>query len=139
DEAAWLASAIRAPNRMLSSRDKKYRDGIILAMEEARLIEPAVARRAVARPLPQPSIDNPRVAPYFVDFVALELGRRAKLPESGEIALETHLKPTIQRAAESAVRDGIKRYEKDRPQLAGSVQAAGLVVGTVLVDIRTPL
>src|SRR6266700_4451344 len=136
DEAAWLASAIRAPNRMLSSRDKKYRDGIILAMEEARLIEPAVARRAVARPLPQPSIDNPRVAPYFVDFVAFELGRRAKLPESGEIALETTLNPTLQRAAESAVRDGIKRIEKDRPQLAGQVQAAVIAIEPMSGEIR---
>ena len=136
DEAAWLASAIRAPNRMLSSRDKKYRDGIILAMEEARLIEPAVARRAVARPLPQPSIDNPRVAPYFVDFVAFELGRRAKLPESGEIALETTLNPTLQRAAESAVRDGIRRIEKDRPQLAGQVQAAVIAIEPMSGEIR---
>jgi len=136
DEAAWLASAIRAPNRVLSARDKKYRDGIILAMQEARLIEPAVARRAVARPLPRPSIEGSRVAPYFVDFVAFELGRRAKLPESGEIALQTTLDPILQRAAESAVRNGIARIEKDRPPLAGQVQAAVIAIEPTSGEIR---
>src|SRR5712691_4100562 len=138
DEAAWLASAIRAPNRMLSAqnRDKKYRDGIILAMQEARLIEPAIARRAVARPLPRQPNEGFRVAPYFVDFVAGELGRRAKLPEAGDIQLQTTLNLPLQRAAEAAVRDGVARIERDRPHLAGQVQAAVIAIEPASGEIR---
>jgi penicillin-binding protein 1B len=138
DEAAWLASAIRAPNRMLSpqNRDKKYRDGIILAMQEARLIEPAIARRAVSRPLPRQPNEGFRVAPYFVDFVAGELGRRAKLPEAGDIQLQTTLNLPLQRAAEAAVRDGVARIERDRPHLAGQVQAAVIAIEPASGEIR---
>jgi penicillin-binding protein 1B len=137
-EAAWLASAIRAPNRMLSAqnREKKYRDGIILAMQEARLIEPATARQAVSRPLPRQPNDGSRVAPYFVDFVAGELGRRAKLPESGDVQLQTTLNLPLQRTAEAAVRDGVARIERDRPHLAGQVQAAVIAIEPASGEIR---
>ena len=56
DEAAWLAGAIRGPNRLLPARSpeaKERRDRIILALAAEGRIDQAAARAAVRRPLPQ--------------------------------------------------------------------------------------
>jgi penicillin-binding protein 1B len=138
-EAAWLAGAIRAPNRLLAgsrAEARRRRDEILVAMQEQRLIDPAAARQALAHPLPRQSPDSARVAPYFVDFVAAELARRAVLPDSGEIRMQTTLNLALQRAAETAVRNGISRIEKTRPSLAGQVQAAVLAIDPASGEIR---
>jgi penicillin-binding protein 1B len=138
-EAAWLAGAIRAPNRLLAgsrTEARQRRDEILVAMQEQRLINPEAARRALARPLPRQSPETARVAPYFVDFVAAELGRRTAVPASGEIRLQTTLNSALQRAAETAVRQGILRIEKARPRLAGQVQAAVVAIDPNSGEIR---
>ena len=138
DEAAWLAGAIRAPNRLLarsSSEARARRDGIITAMREGGFIDPVAARRAMARPLSRRSADTPRSAPYFVDAVAHEIGRRTKVPASGEIDVHTTLNLALQRAAEAAVRGGIARIEKGSP-LAGKVQAAIVAIEPESGQIR---
>jgi membrane peptidoglycan carboxypeptidase len=130
DEAAWLAGAIRAPNRMLSgasAEGRARRDGIIKAMREAGFIDHATARRALARPLDRRSTDAARLAPYFVDVVAQELGRRTELPPTGALDVHTTLSLSLQRAAEAAVRGGIARIEKHGP-LAGKVQVAVVAI-----------
>src|SRR5438105_2663727 len=72
-------------------------------------------------------------------FIALLLEVRYSKPrilEAGELGLESTLNPPLQRRAESAVRDGIKRIEKDRPQLAGQVQAAVIAIEPMSGEIR---
>jgi len=138
-EAAWLAGAIRAPNRLLSGsrpEAKERRDEILIAMRDHHLIPAEEARKAIARPLPRPAPETGRIAPYFVDFVAAEFGRRATLPVSRETRIQTSLNPALQRAAEAAVRQGIARIEKARPQLAGRVQAAALAIDPSSGEIR---
>ena len=138
-EAAWLAGAIRAPNRLLSGsrpEAKERRDEILVAMRDHHLIPAEEARKAIARPLPRPAPEAGRIAPYFVDFVAAEFGRRATLPVSRETRIQTSLNPALQRAAEAAVRQGIARIEKTRPQLAGRVQAAALAIDPSSGEIR---
>jgi len=138
-EAAWLAGAIRAPNRLLAGsrmEAKERRDEILTAMRDHRLIEGEAAREALARPLPRWSPETGRIAPYFVDFVAAEFGRRTTLPVSGETRVQATLNPALQRAAETAVRQGIARIEKARPQLAGQVQAAALAIDPSTGEIR---
>jgi len=138
-EAAWLAGAIRAPNRLLSGsrpEAKQRRDEILVAMRDNHLLPAETARRALARPLPRPAPETGRTAPYFVDFVAAEFGRRAALPVSGETRVQTSLDPALQRAAETALRQGIARIEKARPQLAGRVQAAALAIDPNSGEIR---
>ena len=139
DEAAWLAGAIRAPNRLLAgsrTEARQRRDEILAAMQEQHLINPEAARKAMARPLQRQASETSRVAPYFVDFVAAELGRRTALPVAGEIRLQTTLNLALQRAAETAVRQGISKIEKARPQLAGQVQAAVLAIDPKSGEIR---
>ncbi|HEV8439004.1 MAG TPA: PBP1A family penicillin-binding protein [Methylomirabilota bacterium] len=131
DEAAWLASAIRAPNRLRtapSAEAKRRRDEIIQAMEQQGSIDATAARRALAQPLRRRPPDAARMAPYFVDAVSRELERRSTVPESGTIDVRTTLSLSLQRAAEAAVRDGIARMEKKRPELAGRVQAAVVAI-----------
>ena len=139
EEAAWLAGAIRAPNRLLSGtrpEARQRRDEILVAMRDNHLLPAEAARRALARPLPRPAPEAGRIAPYFVDFVAAEFGRRAAFPVSGETRVQTSLDPALQRAAETAVRQGIARIEKARPQLAGRVQAAALAIDPSSGEIR---
>ena len=139
DEAAWLAVAIRAPNRLLaiSSADaRKHRDELIRAMQEDHLLEPATAKRALAQPLQRQSSDPGRAIPYFVDLVTRELEQRSTLSPSGEIHVPTTLNLALQRAAEVATRDGIARIEKQRPALAGKVQAAVVAIDPASGEIR---
>jgi 1A family penicillin-binding protein len=138
-EAALLAGAIRAPNRLLAGarpEGQGRRDEILMAMREQGLIDTATMRTATSKPLPRRSSDSARTAPYFVDFAAVELARRAQLPTSGEIRVQTTLDLTLQRAAEAAVRNGIARMERARPQLAGQVQAAVLAIEPASGEIR---
>jgi len=139
DEAAWLAGAIRAPNRILAgarAEARGRRDGILVAMREQGLIDAQALRKATARPVPTRPPDFGRAAPYFVDFVGAELARRAQLPTSGDIKAQTTLDLALQRAAEASVRDGISRIEKSQPQLAGRVQAAVLAIEPASGEIR---
>ncbi len=138
-EAALLAGAIRAPNRLLGGarpEGQRRRDEILLAMKEQGLIDAATLRAATSKPVPRRSTDFGRTAPYFVDFVAAELARRAQLPTSGEIRVQTTLDLALQRAAEVAVRNGISRIERARPQLAGQVQAAVIAIEPASGEIR---
>src|SRR5262247_850944 len=139
DEAAWLAGSIRAPNRLLvgsRAEGKRRRDQILVAMQEQGLINAAAERKALARPLPRQLPEAVRAAPYFVDLVAAELSRRSAVPVTGDLRLQTTLNVPLQRAAVSAVRQGIARIEKARPQLAGRVQAAALAIDPATGEIR---
>ncbi len=139
DEAAWLAGAIRAPNRMLAGsrlEAQRRRDDILLAMREQGFIDAEILRKATSKPVPSRPPDLGRTAPYFVDFVAAELARRAPPLTSGEISVQTTLDVTLQRAAEAAVRNGVSQIEKARPQLAGRVQAAVIAIEPASGEIR---
>jgi 1A family penicillin-binding protein len=135
-EAALLAGAIRAPNRLLRPEGQGRRNEILTAMHEQGLIDLQTMRKAESKPVPSRSPNFARSAPYFVDFVAGELARRAQLPASGEIDLETTLDPALQRVADTAVRNEIARIERARPQLAGRVQAAVLAIVPGSGEIR---
>jgi penicillin-binding protein 1B len=139
EEAAWLAGAIRAPNRLLAGprpEAKRRRDEILHAMQEAKLLPPAAARRAIAQPLRWRRTDVARTAPYFVDLAARELARRTEQPVASELHLQTTLSLPLQQAAEAAVRDGIARIERGRPDLAGRVQAAVVAIEPASGQIR---
>jgi penicillin-binding protein 1B len=139
DEAAWLAGAIRAPNRMLAGsrlEAQRRRDDVLLAMREQGSIDAEALRKATSKAVPSRPPDLGRTAPYFVDFVAAELARRAPPLASGEVSVQTTLDVTLQRAAEAAVRNGVSQIEKARPQLAGRVQAAVIAIEPASGEIR---
>jgi 1A family penicillin-binding protein len=139
EEAAWLAGAIRAPNRLLAGprpEAKRRRDEVLSAMQAEKLIEPAAARRATAQPLRWRPSAPARSAPYFVDVVGRELDRRLTRPASSDVDVQTSLSLPLQQAAEAAVRSATARIEKARPDLAGKVQAAVVAIEPATGQIR---
>ncbi|HSB72779.1 MAG TPA: transglycosylase domain-containing protein [Candidatus Methylomirabilis sp.] len=131
DEAALLASAIRAPNRVFSgeaARARAGRDAVLQAMREQGMVSEATARQAMARPLRWRPGGTFVQAPYFVDVAREEIARRVSLPPSGEVRIQTSLDPRLQRAAERSIRDGLERIERRRPGLEqGRLLQAALV------------
>ncbi len=131
DEAAWLASLIRAPNRLLAAQPeeaRRRRDEIIRQMQAEHLIDAATANQALAQPLRRPVSARARVASYFVDVVTRELSRRTESEATGEVSVNVTLSLPLQRAAEAAVLEGIGRIEKRQSGLAGKVQAAVVAI-----------
>jgi 1A family penicillin-binding protein len=139
DEAALLAAAIRAPNRVLwghSGRSLERRDELVRAMSAQGLVTAAAARDAMARPIrrvPRPARD---LAPYFVHVARDEIVRR--LPSTpGEVRIETSLDPELQRVATRAVREGLDRLERRRSDPAASrLQAALVAIEPASGEIR---
>jgi penicillin-binding protein 1B len=124
DEAAMLAAAINAPNKMLADRMRAQtrRNAILGAMRELGRATPAAVGPALARPAHWRPVA--RAAPYFVDLAREEIGRRVELPATGDIRLATTLDPALQKVAEAAVEKGVQRIERRRGRDGGSVQAA---------------
>ncbi len=126
EDAALLAAAIRAPNRLFAGapRDARAsRNTLLAAMAEAGVAGEAAVRQAQARPVRwQPAR---RVsAPYFVDLAREEIRQRLTLPQAGEIDVATTLDPHLQRSAEQAIQRTLERLER-RPAIPrGSLQAA---------------
>jgi penicillin-binding protein 1B len=140
DEAALLAAAISAPNRVFS-RDpvpaRERRDRVLQAMRGQGLISDTDVRWAMARPLRWRSAGSAGQAPYFVDLAREELARRVTLPLSGEVRMATTLDPVLQRAAEAAVRTGVQRIERRRAGLpSGKLQAALVALEPATGQIR---
>ncbi len=140
DEAAFLAAAISAPNRIFSRdpvRAREGRDRVLLAMREQGLISDTDVGWAMARPIRWRSAGSASQAPYFVDFTREEIARRATLPVSGEVRIATTLDPALQRVAEAAVRTGIHRIERKQAGLPpGKLQAALIAMEPATGQIR---
>ncbi len=140
DEAALLASAISAPNR-ISTRDparaREGRDGVLHAMREQGVISDTDARGAMARPTRWRSAGFANRAPYFVDLAREEIARRVTLPVAGEVRIASTLDPVLQRVAEAAIRTGIQRIERRKAGIPpGRLQAALVAVEPATGQIR---
>ncbi len=140
DEAALLAAAISAPNRIFfgdPSRARAARDTVLQAMREQGMIRETVSREAMARPIVSRAMGSAVRAPYFVDLAREEIARRVALPSSGEVRIATTVDPILQRAAEAAVRDGIDRVERRQAGLGpGKVQGALVAIEPASGQIR---
>ncbi len=129
-DAALLASAISAPNRIFSgdpARARTARDSVLTAMREQDVIGEIAAREALARPLTMPTADARVQAPYFVQLARAEVLRRVDLPQTGDIRLAVTLDPTLQRRAETAVRDTLAALERRHPDWPKDKLQAALV------------
>jgi penicillin-binding protein 1B len=140
DEAALLAAAISAPNRMFSgdpARAKRERDRVLQAMRQQGMVGEAATREAMARPLRWQAAGSAVRAPYFADLAREEIARRVVLPASGEVGIATTLDPILQRDAEAAIRDGIDRIERRQDGLGrGKVQGALVAIEPATGQIR---
>jgi penicillin-binding protein 1B len=134
-EGAVLAGIIRGPSLYSPARHPDAatarRDLVLRLMQERGLItEDAYGRATRARLRLQREPERTRSAGYFTDFAAAELraGFGKDALEQG-LAVFTTLDMELQRVAESAVRDELRRLERQYPRLqrADSPLQAALV------------
>ncbi|MFO0775572.1 MAG: PBP1A family penicillin-binding protein [Nitrospiraceae bacterium] len=117
-EAALLAGLPKSPNHYSPLRSpelaKKRQEHVLSRMEDAGFITPKERQAAVEEKLVfrKPSSDSP--APYFVEHIRQYLV--AKYGEAavykGGMEIYTTLNLDMQRAADQAVRDGLRELDK---------------------------
>ena len=139
DEAALLAGAISSPNKTLGERPNRARTaraGVLSEMQRQGLLDETRVREALARPLPTETGPARLRASYFVDLARDEIAHRLTLPSTGEVRIETSLNPTLQRAAERAVQEGLNRIERRRRGQPGGIEAALVAIEPASGQIR---
>ncbi|MGH7230360.1 MAG: transglycosylase domain-containing protein, partial [Nitrospiraceae bacterium] len=117
-EAALLAGLPKSPNNYSPyknmDRARKRQEHVLARMEEAGFINAASRQEAVAQPLTFRHIGSEQVAPYFMEYVRQQLV--AKYGEAvvykGGLEVFTTLNLQMQKAAEKAVRNGLRQLDK---------------------------
>ena len=129
DEAALLASAIRAPNRIFAESPgliRNRRDRVLEAMVREGTANAVDARQAMARPV-RPARTTASTAPWFLELARDEVAHRVVGPTGGA-RIVTSLDRRLQEAAETAVRDRLAQVERARRKAPGSLQAAVVAI-----------
>lgn len=135
-ESALLAGLIQSPGHYHPYRHPELaierRNLVLRLMRDEGSISEEEYRRATAAPLslrPEPSQD-PRQAPYFVDFVAQDLQALGLRDPASHLGLRvfTTLDPLLQARAETVLETGLRGFEKGyrqlRPLPGGEIQGA---------------
>jgi len=136
-ECATLAAVANAPTRLDPDKHPERtiprRNYVLRLMLEAKYISNSEYREAIDEPLnlrPYEAV-NERYGEYFVEYVKQQLEARYGYDRvfQGGLVVETTLDPAMQRAAESAIKNGLARYERDRipPAPEGKVAQAALI------------
>ncbi|MEW5852792.1 MAG: PBP1A family penicillin-binding protein [Myxococcota bacterium] len=143
DEAALLAGIIQAPNGYAPDRhpDKALarRNVVLGRMLEQGFITQAEHDKAAGRAITlKPGSSGQRTAPYYVDHVSEQVS--AVFPEAefsvDGYSIETTLDVRIQRAAEKALEDGLKKLDgQSRAPLEGAVVVLQPATGRVLAMV----
>jgi len=109
-EAAMLAGLLKAPSRYAPTRDlaraRARAAQALAAMVEAGFITPA--RAAAARRHPARAVAAAGAGRYFADWVLDRIADYAG-PGAGDVTVATTLDPTLQAAAERALRAALDR------------------------------
>jgi penicillin-binding protein 1B len=146
-EAALLAGMVRAPNSYSPvvdpERARARRDVVLGRMRELGMLSEADWKTARAEPVRVPPATTvAQAAPYFTDYVRLELEERwGDVSENVGARVYTSLDPVLQRFAEAAVIRGLDRLETQWPRLGRSdptrrLQAALVALDPVSGEIR---
>jgi penicillin-binding protein 1B len=123
-ESATIAGLIKAPNYYSPHRHpercRRRRDQILQAMYDAgKITNQAKTEHTAAAIQVRNFTEYEQQAPYFVDYLSTQLDRfYAKDVLTGKgITIVTTLDTEIQRAAEKALAEGLRRLEKRKPDL----------------------
>lgn len=121
EEAALLAGLIQRPEyfnpAIHPDRAKKRRDIVLRQMASERFLSPKEAEAAIARPIVlarEPAAREAATGSHFVEEVRQEIERAygvTGLYRAG-LRVETTLDPELQKAAEQAVRAGLRNLAK---------------------------
>ena len=123
-EAATIAGLIKAPNHYSPYKDKERcltrRNFVLAAMHEKGWLSRAELQAALEMPVKTVGFTvHGKKAPYFVDFLEQQLKvlyRPDDLTSLG-LSLYTTLDSQVQAAAESALKKGLERLERIKPEL----------------------
>jgi len=123
-----------APDRH-ADRARTRRNGVLLAMVEHGFVTPDRALAAIREPIRAVPDTTDVEAPYFVDLVDGQLRQALAHREGGSTGLriETTLDLHLQRLAETAVHEGLRRIAAGRAEPTGTPPQAALIA----VDPRT--
>jgi penicillin-binding protein 1B len=142
-EAALMAGMIRAPNSyspvVNPDRARARRDVVLARMRELGTLSPADFQTARAQPVRvPPAAPTAQPAPYFTDYVRLELEQRfGDVAESAGVSVFTTLDLSLQRFAEAAVVRGLDRLETRYPRLRRQDPGERLQAALVVLDPDT--
>ncbi|PYN80251.1 MAG: transpeptidase-transglycosylase [Candidatus Rokuibacteriota bacterium] len=137
DEAALLAAAIRAPNRVFGGPPdliRSRRDRVLEAMVKEGAASEVDARAAMARPVrsAQAMVSS---APWFIELAREGVARRAVDKTEGARVV-TSLDRRLQEAAEAAVRERLAQTGRSGRQAPTALQAAVVVMEPASGRIR---
>jgi penicillin-binding protein 1A len=145
-EAAFLAALPKAPNNYNPFRfpeaAKARRDWVLDRMAEDHVVTAEQAAAAKAQPVAPAQYRRPDMV-TGADYFAEEVRRRlidqfgADQITQGGLVVRTSVDPSLQAAADHALRDGLMRYDQRRGGWRGPV--ARLPAGTLRTDWTTPL
>ena len=142
-EAALLAGMVRAPNSyspaVNPARARARRDVVLTRMRDLGMLSAADWKTARAQPVrvPPPAA-TAQPAPYFTDYVRLELEQRFDdVGDSIGASVYTTLDLALQRFAEGAVVRGLDRLETRVPRLRREDPARRLQAALVALDPAT--
>ena len=139
-EAALIAGMVRAPNNyspaVSPERARARRDVVLARMKELGTLSPADYEAARAQPVRvPPAAVTAQPAPYFTDYVRLELEQRFDdIGDSVGASVYTTLDLALQRFAEAAVVRGLDRLETRVPRLRREEPARRLQAALVALD-----
>jgi penicillin-binding protein 1B len=142
-EAALLAGMVRAPNNYSPAvnpeRARARRDVVLARMRELGTLSAADWETARAQPVRvPPAAVTAQPAPYFTDYVRLELEQRfGDIGENVGASVYTTLDLALQRFAEAAVVRGLDRLETRLPRLRREEPARRLQAALVALDPAT--
>src|SRR5215510_4445995 len=120
EEAALVAGIFQTPERQSPFVDMKRavsrRNIVLQRMADERYITQADADAAKARPIVTRGQPNqpPGIAPFFVEEIRQHLEQQygAKQLYEGGLSVTTTLDARLQRIANQAIEDGLRRYDK---------------------------
>jgi len=117
-EAALLAGLPKSPNNYSPLRNpdraKRRQEHVLARMEEAGFITAEERQEAVAQELSFRHPTSEQIAPYFIEYVRQHLVATygESMVYKGGIEVFTTLNEAMQRAAEQAVRNGLRQLDK---------------------------
>jgi penicillin-binding protein 1B len=138
EEAALLATTIRAPSRAFAQegeRRRARRDRVLQTMAADGAVSEEALRLALAAPTRLPTPPGER-APWFAQMARAEAARRVIPAGSAAVRVATTLDVRLQRVAEGTVRQHLTQAERQRGLPAGTLQAAVVAMDPSTGQIR---
>ena len=143
-EAAVIAGLIKAPNHYSPYRDitrcRSRRDAVLQAMHRWEWISEAALQAALKQPIKAVGfIASDTKAPYFIDYLTEQLNTLYRPEDLSSLGLSiyTTLDTQVQRAAETALANGLTRLENSYAALQREAPGEKLQGAIIVMQPKT--